>query len=304
MKTAAAKAALAVLSPLAASALTLELPPLAVQLVDRGSAHDSHFFATAPYRGEGEAEGVIVEGALRQRSWRVGEGGLTTLQILAPLRDQLREAGYAVLFECDARDCGGFDFRFRLETLPAPDMHVDLGDFRYLSATRQEGGEDEFASLLVSRSANSGFVQLTTLGPPETATETMAGAPTSSSVGGRLESEGYATLDGLVFRAGSAELEGSRPASLDELADYLRNRPDARIILVGHTDAGGTLAANVALSRLRAEAVARILIERYGIASGRIPAEGAGFLAPRFSNRVEDDRRRNRRVEAVLLVGG
>ena len=304
MRTAAANAALAALAPLAAGALTLELPSLAVPLADRGASLDSHFIATAPYRGEGEAEGVIAEGAVRQRSWRVGEGGLTTLQMLAPLRDQLLEAGYAVLFECDARDCGGFDFRFRLDTLPAPDMHVDLGDFRYLSAARPEGGDDEYASLLVSRSANSGFVQLTTVGPQETAAGTMAGTPPSSSVGGRLESQGYATLDGLVFRAGSTELEGSRPASLDELADYLRNRPDARIVLVGHTDVEGTLAANVSLSRLRAEAVARILVESYGIAPNRVPAEGAGFLAPRFSNRAVDDRRRNRRVEAVLLVGG
>lgn len=304
MRTAAANAAMAVFAPLAASALTLELPSLAVALADRVAAFDSHFIATGPYRGEGEAEGVVAEGAVRQRSWRVGEGGLTTLQMLAPLRDQLLEAGYAVLFECDARDCGGFDFRFRLETLPAPDMHVDLGDFRYLSATRPKGGEDEFASLLVSRSANSGFVQLTTVGPPETPTETVAEPPPSISVGGRLENEGFAMLDGLVFRPGSAELEGSLPASLDELAAYLRNSPDARIILVGHTDAEGTLDANVALSRLRAEAVARILVERFGIAPGRVPAEGAGFLAPRFSNLAEDGQRRNRRVEAVLLVGG
>lgn len=304
MRTAAAKAALAALAPLAASALTLELPPLAVPLADREAAFDSHFIATAPYRGEGEAEGVVAEGAVRQRSWRVGEGGLTTLQILAPLRDQLREAGYAVLFECDARDCGGFDFRFRLEALPAPDMHVDLGDFRYLSANRTEGGEDEFASLLVSRSANSGFVQLTTVGQPETAPETMAEPSSAVPVGRRLEREGFAALDGLVFRTGSAELEDARPASLDELAAYLRNMPDARIILVGHTDAGGTLDANVALSRLRAEAVAGILIERFGIDPDRVSAEGVGFLAPRFSILAEGGRRRNRRVEAVLLIGG
>ena len=141
----------------------------------------------------------------------------------------------------------------------------------------------------------------------ETMAESPSGigaTPPATSVSRRLESDGFATLDGLVFRPGSAELDDDRPASPDELVAYLRNRPDARIVIVGHTDAGGALDANVALSRLRAEAVARILVERFGIASGRVSAEGVGFLAPLFSNLAEDGRRRNRRVEAVLLFGG
>lgn len=48
-----------------------------------------------------------------------------------PLRDQLIEAGYDVVLDCDQNTCGGFDFRFGTEVLPAPDMYVNIRAFRF-----------------------------------------------------------------------------------------------------------------------------------------------------------------------------
>lgn len=72
------------------------------------------------------------------------------------------------------------------------------------------------------------------------------------------------------------------------------------MLIVGHTDVSGGLAANIILSRERARAVADRLITTYGVDPGRITAEGAGPLAPLTSNLTPEGREKNRRVEAVL----
>ena len=47
------------------------------------------------------------------------------------------------------------------------------------------------------------------------------------------------------------------------------------------------------------DAVAAALVEEYGIAAGRLTPGGAGFLSPVASNRTEEGRALNRRVELV-----
>jgi OOP family OmpA-OmpF porin len=84
------------------------------------------------------------------------------------------------------------------------------------------------------------------------------------------------------------------------LAAYLTAHPDVQVAIVGHTDAQGTLAANVALSHKRATSVVKRLVEAYGVAGQQLDAEGAGYLAPRWSNMTEEGRKKNRRVEVVL----
>ena len=72
-------------------------------------------------------------------------------------------------------------------------------------------------------------------------------------------------------------------------------------MLVGHTDTVGSLDANIALSRRRAEAVRARLVEAHGVDGARIDARGVGYLAPAVANDSDEGREANRRVEAVLL---
>jgi outer membrane protein OmpA-like peptidoglycan-associated protein len=53
------------------------------------------------------------------------------------------------------------------------------------------------------------------------------------------------------------------------------------------------------LSKLRAEAVAKALISRHGIDSKRLHPDGVGPLSPVASNKTEEGRAKNRRVELV-----
>ncbi|MGR3292189.1 MAG: OmpA family protein, partial [Paracoccaceae bacterium] len=238
---------------------------------------------------------------------------LTTLQMITPLRDQLTEDGYEILLDCETDQCGGFDFRFEINILAEPDMHVDLGDFRYLSARRSDAtGSDEYVSLIVSRGGTAGFIQMTRIGDPDDQPAVIVASSKSAEPGlvqtslpeGELErlltTVGRAPLEDLSFLTGSSQLGDEKFASLEELAAYLNSHPGKSVALVGHTDAEGSLVNNLALSKNRAAAVVRRLVSEYSIPQYQLEAAGVGYLAPRASNLTESGRTQNRRVEVVL----
>jgi OOP family OmpA-OmpF porin len=249
---------------------------------------------------------------VQESAWQIPENGLTTLEIMAPMRATLAQSGFDILFECEAFTCGGFDFRYALALLPEPEMHVDLADYRYLSAARGKEG----VGLIVSRSASTAFVQVTFVGraldvalssdpvPPASAQATIPlRRPIEadpSDLATHLTQNGAAILTGLEFSAGSSVLSGANQQVIAALAEWMTQNPSLRIALVGHTDASGALEGNLTLSRQRAEAVRRVLVEQHGLDPQRIEAQGVGYLAPLASNLTEEGRRQNRRVEVMV----
>ncbi|WP_170545883.1 OmpA family protein [Ruegeria arenilitoris] len=279
----------------------LTLPSGARQISDRISPLDSYDLPTGPF-ADGTLPTRQVEGRVERITWRLQSGASTTLQLLAPLRDQIVAQGYDVLFECEARACGGFDFRFGTEVVPTPDMYVAIQDYRFLSATRG----DDVLSLLVSRNPPSGYIQLIRVTPtdaevpPPLVVEETVGP--SGGLLAALKQNGHVILDDLHFRTGEITLGDGPFASLGLIATFLTDNPDTRLALVGHTDDTGALDANISVSTGRAQAVRARLIEAHGVAADRIEARGIGYLAPLTSNATPEGRDLNRRVEAVLLV--
>jgi len=263
-----------------------------------------------------------VDGAIRRRALRIPSGAQTTLQLLEPLREQLFNHGYSEVFACADAACGGFDFRFQLDLLGEPEMHVDLGDFRYFLARHDKAGETpNTVSIVTSRSSNAGFIHITevfdeapadqiTVTEPSVTEPSVAGPslpelPQGSDLISTLKSSGRAVLEDLDFGSGADTLAGGTYPSLTSLAAWLAQEPTARIVLVGHTDAVGSLDANTSLSQRRAKTVADQLTSDYGVDPEQLQAAGAGYLAPRASNLTEDGRALNRRVEVILLsLGG
>ncbi|SLN35616.1 putative lipoprotein YiaD precursor [Pseudoruegeria aquimaris] len=306
-----------------AFAAPLTLPEGALLSARQSEPLASYALPLSPWK-DGAMDTQQVEGAFSQSAYRLPDSQLATLEILAPLRDQLEAEGFEILFTCETDGCGGFDFRYSTRILPEPDMHVDLGDFRFLSARKGAGEAAEYLSLLASRSAASGFLQLTRVLPPghpeaaalsaaagatdatgvtgEVAARPVESAPAAAagSLAEKLERDGHSVLDDLVFESGSAQLGAGPFATLAELAAYLAAHPGRTIALVGHTDAEGSLEANVALSKKRAASVAERLISVHGVDAAQISAEGMGFLSPLASNLTEDGRTKNRRVEVIL----
>jgi hypothetical protein len=84
------------------------------------------------------------------------------------------------------------------------------------------------------------------------------------------------------------------------LADMVREYPDRRVVIEGHTDNTGDTAYNRDLSERRARAVARYLVLS-GIDGRRLTVRGRGQASPVASNATEDGRSQNRRVEIFLV---
>ncbi len=302
--------------PAASFALSLNLPSTARLTAERVSEFDSYLLPVGSY-SDGAVPARPYEGRVERRAWRIASGSATTLQTLDPLRSQLEEAGYEILFECAAQICGGFDFRFGTEVVPAPNMHVDIQDFRFVSAAGETG---EAASLLVSRSRGTTYIQSIVVTPvarvePEPATavtqeETRpvpkpAATPTAEpeqedGIAARLLAVGHVVLDDLAFSPGGSGLEDRAYSSLEQLAVFLQDNPQGTVVLVGHTDTVGDLASNIRLSKRRAETVRKRLIEVHKVDPARVQAEGNGYLSPIASNLTPEGREANRRVEAIL----
>jgi OOP family OmpA-OmpF porin len=118
----------------------------------------------------------------------------------------------------------------------------------------------------------------------------------------KLLETGMLRLEGVNFDTGKATLrpESSRP--LNDVGDILARWPELKIEIGGYTDSDGSAAANLALSKARAQAVLTYLLSRFPeLDPGRFKAVGYGESNPIASNDTELGRARNRRVEFRVL---
>jgi outer membrane protein OmpA-like peptidoglycan-associated protein len=102
-------------------------------------------------------------------------------------------------------------------------------------------------------------------------------------------------LNNVFFATGSAELQASSTAELDQLAALLQQNTTLRIQIDGHTDNVGDAQSNQRLSEQRAQSVLQYLVSK-GIAADRLRAKGFGMSQPIGPNDTEEGRKRNRRT--------
>ena len=107
------------------------------------------------------------------------------------------------------------------------------------------------------------------------------------------------TLGDVLFEFGKAQLLPTAGPRLDQLADFLKQYPDRKLLIEGHTDSVGSASANQTLSERRAQAVQQALTMR-GVDPGRITTRGYGKSFPVASNATPEGRALNRRVEVVI----
>lgn len=110
---------------------------------------------------------------------------------------------------------------------------------------------------------------------------------------------GHASVYGIYFDFDKAEVKPESEPALKEIGKLLRQDPQLNLYVVGHTDYAGEFNYNIKLSLERADAIVKILVSKYAISPNRLKAYGVGPLAPVASNKTEEGRSLNRRVELV-----
>jgi outer membrane protein OmpA-like peptidoglycan-associated protein len=114
-----------------------------------------------------------------------------------------------------------------------------------------------------------------------------------------LAEQGRADVYSLYFSFNSDQLREESEPTLAELGDLLRRHPDWKLSVGGHTDSIASDAFNLDLSRRRAAAVKKALVDRFGVDPARLSTTGYGESMPRDTNDTPEGRARNRRVELV-----
>jgi OOP family OmpA-OmpF porin len=266
-----------------------------------------------------------VEGRLT-RTVYVAPEGRSVLEVVRNYTNELEGKGAKVLFQCNKTECGeefhklhgvpralkpaGYS-RERLNLAgnvldyvdPAADQRLWVGQWTresagdvYVSiyaATQTGGSMGDISAALKGRV----LVMLDVL---ETkAMQQNLAFVSAGQIGGALGKDGRVALYGILFDFDKADIKPESDKQLMEMANLMKSNAGLKVFIVGHTDNKGTLAYNIDLSQRRADAVAKALSARFGVAADRMVSKGVGPLSPLAANDSEEGQAKNRRVELV-----
>jgi outer membrane protein OmpA-like peptidoglycan-associated protein len=117
-----------------------------------------------------------------------------------------------------------------------------------------------------------------------------------------LKAEKIEISDTIEFDVGKATLRPAGKALLDQVAQVLKGHQTIRKLSIeGHTSSEGNDAFNMKLSKDRAAAVMKYLVEEKSIDAERLQSEGFGETRPIDDNKTKAGRARNRRVEFLIV---
>jgi outer membrane protein OmpA-like peptidoglycan-associated protein len=124
------------------------------------------------------------------------------------------------------------------------------------------------------------------------------GAPDTRN---KFVTEGKWVTHGILFDVNSANIKPESYGSLKEMSNVLKENPDLKVQIVGHTDADGSDVANLELSKKRSASVKTALAKEFGIDESRMETDGKGEGEPIDKNDNPAGKANNRRVEFVKI---
>lgn len=237
------------------------------------------------------AKSQHLEGKLTRIHYEIPEHR-SPLEVTRNYQQAFERAGFQILFSCSGGEqCGG-------GTVGNVGWCGGCSP-RHLSAKLSRPEGDVYVSYHIEQDNpnTQAWVQLDVIEmkPMEAGLVTVDAA----ALAGDITRTGHASVYGIYFDTGKADVKPESDAALKEIAKLMQQNSTLKLHVVGHTDNVGQLVSNMDLSRRRADAVVTALSTKYNIASARLDAEGVGPLAPVASNDSEDGRAKNRRVELV-----
>ncbi len=212
------------------------------------------------------AEGKVqtIEGQKLRIYYECSSESYSRLKVVRNAETALRAAGYAIEFS------GKYDGDPALTAHKGPQwILVTTGTDRYWVTTVKE---------------------------KEMAQEMQASAEVMAN---DISATGHFAVYGIYFDTDKAVVKPESEPALAEMAKLLKNDPGLNVFIVGHTDNTGTFEHNIKLSLDRATSVVNALVARHGIVAARLKSHGVASLAPVASNKTEDGKAKNRRVELV-----
>jgi len=274
-------------------------------------------FPSGENEGRDYADTLVVEGAHRQLEYTIDGTETATLRLYRSYLEYFESNGFEIIYSGFADELGprsGYTFLMRSDFL-ARTPSTASGTAGYILA-RSPDEATIIATSFFDRQRNRRIIVnavdiedfaptpllSTPQAPPEQAIDVAALQQDVEELESGLLEDGRVTVSAILFAFDSAEILPESGQALSTVADLMREAPSLNLLVVGHTDSVGDFDYNLRLSLDRAASVASWLVSRHGIAPGRLRPAGAGPMSPVTTNRTEDGRTQNRRVELVEVV--
>lgn len=224
---------------------------------------------------------------------------VSTLKVYENYKAALTNAGFNFISQCELEQCG------------TEKQYNDVGDqlalsgdvynwYRkpyYLLAKKTLPTGNVYVALFIGGYESQVGVQQVIV--QEKAVQTGLVSVNADSLKQQIDADGKALIYGIYFDTGKAEIKVESKPTLDAIAELLKRNPELLLYVVGHTDDTGDGAANVTLSKQRADSVVAALVKDYQVPSNRLQAQGVGPYAPAGNNTSDAGKQKNRRVELV-----
>lgn len=264
-------------------------------------------FPTGPADGDGFVSYETKEGRYLQYTYRFEDEEVSTMRVKSSYRNALEQNGFEILFagsedELGYRNGVGFfiqgDYDRPERRCCNPGRNSDI---RYLAAQSADGSV--MMSMVTFRAQlGMGTVALVDVVSTDVMETGMDHRPLSSDeMGSGIEQHGRVAIQNILFEVNSSEILPESAEALETISELMNERENLHLLVVGHTDNTGDFDYNLGLSMERATSVVQFLNSEYGIPDSRLQAAGAGMMAPITTNRTEEGRALNRRVELVEI---
>ena len=234
-----------------------------------------------------------------------GPEGVSALETMRNYEAKLASEGFEVVFSCRREACGFPPHFYRVanqdgrlpqlwETQHYIYARLDTPQHNlWVSIHMVEGGGGNrplrtFTAVNVIEAAVMQTDQITVL--------------EADALAEAIARDGRIAIYGIYFDFDSATLQPESQPQIDQLGALMQANPALNVLIVGHTDGRGAFDYNLSLSQRRAQSVVDAVVRGFGIPASRMTPAGAGMVAPVASNRTEEGRARNRRVEIVERV--
>lgn len=224
---------------------------------------------TGPLKDQNDAVKTL-EGAVEKLEFECS-GKTSPLQVVRNTGAALQKAGYQPVFN-------GKD------------------ENEYLSITMRKG--DQWIQVTASVGGDNNGITFYSFKAIAVSTMKQDMEATAEAIASELQSSGRMALYGINFATNSAVITPESDKVLTEIVTLLKNQPDWKITVEGHTDNVGMKSANQVLSQKRAEAVV-LWLSSHGVERPRLAATGLGDTKPVQENATDEGRAKNRRVELV-----